>query len=158
MRTSVPGVFAAGDCCEGNNIESGQTQIIGLWANANHQGETAGANMAGQDETYKGNILHNITHFMNMDFIGFGDNRLEGEVLEYGSLEGDLYVRLVLDGKKIVGANILDNYRISGIIKNYMLRLFAGEEFTLPDYQRAMLEKAGLSETFIDEIEEKMHG
>ena len=114
--------------------------------------------MAGQDETYKGNILHNITHFMNMDFIGFGDNRLEGEVLEYGSLEGDLYVRLVLDGKKIVGANILDNYRISGIIKNYMLRLFAGEEFTLPDYQRAMLEKAGLSETFIDEIEEKMHG
>ena len=33
---------------------------------------------------YKGNILHNITHFMNMDFIGFGDNRMQGEVLEYG--------------------------------------------------------------------------
>lgn len=158
MRTSVPGIFAAGDCCEGNNIESGQTQIIGLWANANHQGETAGANMAGQDVAYKGNILHNITHFMNMDFIGFGDNRLTGDVLEYGSLEGSLYVRLVLDGKRIVGANILDNYRISGIIKNYMLRLFAGEEFTLPDYQRAMLVKAGLSETFIDEIEERLHG
>lgn len=158
MRTSVPGIFAAGDCCEGNNIESGQTQIIGLWANANHQGETAGANMAGQDETYRGNILHNITHFMNMDFIGFGDNRLTGKVLEYGNLDGSLYVRLVLDGKKIVGANILDNYRISGIIKNYMLRLFAGEAFTLPDYQRAMLVKAGLSETFIDEIEENMHG
>ncbi len=158
MRTSVPGIFAAGDCCEGNNIESGQTQIIGLWANANHQGETAGANMAGQDVAYKGNILHNITHFMNMDFIGFGDNRLTGEVLEYGSPEGALYVRLVLDKNWIVGANILDNYRISGIIKNYMLRLFAGEQFTLPDYQRAMLVKAGLSETLIDEIEEKMHG
>ncbi len=39
------------------------------------------------DMAYKGNILHNITHFMNMDFIGFGDNRMQGEVLEYGSLQ-----------------------------------------------------------------------
>lgn len=28
MRTSVPGIYAAGDCCEGNNLESGQNQII----------------------------------------------------------------------------------------------------------------------------------
>ena len=42
--------------------------------------------------------------------------------------------------------------------KNYMLRLFAGEQFVLPDYQRAMLVKAGLSVPFIDEIEEKIHG
>ena len=131
---------------------------VGLWANANHQGETAGINMAGGDMAYKGNILHNITHFMNMDFIGFGDNRMQGEVLEYGSLSEDLYIRLVLDGKRIVGANILDNYRVSGIIKNYMLRLFAGEQFVLPDYQRAMLVKAGLSVPFIDEVEEKIHG
>ena len=158
MRTSVPGIYAAGDCCEGNNLESGQKQIIGLWANANHQGETAGINMAGGDAVYKVNILHNITHFMNMDFIGFGDNRMQGEILEYGSLSEDLYIRLVLDGKRIVGANILDNYRISGIIKNYMLRLFAGEQFVLPDYQRAMLVKAGLSVPFIDEVEEKIHG
>lgn len=158
MRTSVPGIYAAGDCCEGNNLESGQKQIIGLWANANYQGETAGINMAGGDAAYKGNILHNITHFMNMDFIGFGDNRMQGEILEYGSLSEDLYIRLVLDGKRIVGANILDNYRISGIIKNYMLRLFAGEQFVLPDYQRAMLVKAGLSVPFIDEVEEKIHG
>ena len=47
---------------------------------------------------------------------------------------------------------------ISGIIKNYMLRLFAGEQFVLPDYQRAMLVKAGLSVPFIDEVEEKIHG
>lgn len=38
MRTSVPGIYAAGDCCEGNNLESGQNQIIGLWANAQSPG------------------------------------------------------------------------------------------------------------------------
>ena len=76
------------------------------------QGETAGINMAGGDVAYKGNILHNITHFMNMDFIGFGDNRMHGRGpgIRY-ACQTDLYIRLVLDGKRIVGANILDNYR-----------------------------------------------
>lgn len=31
METSAPGIYAAGDCCEGNNLLTGQTQIIGLW-------------------------------------------------------------------------------------------------------------------------------
>ncbi len=158
METSVPGIYAAGDCCEGNNLESGQTQIIGLWANANHQGAAAGANMAGHETVFEGNILHNITHFMNMDFIGFGDNRLSGRVLESGSLDEGLYIRVVIDGGRIVGANILDNYRISGIIKNYMLRLFSGDREPIPDYQRAMLLRAGMSEEFIEEMEGALHG
>ena len=158
METSAPGIYAAGDCCEGNNLESGEHQIIGLWANANHQGTAAGANMAGHTVSFEGNILHNITHFMNMDFIGFGDNRIQGEVLESGSAEDGLYIRLVLSGGRIAGANILDNYRISGIIKNYMLRLFSGEAARIPDYQRAMLIRAGLSAEFINQVEEKING
>lgn len=158
METSAPGIYAAGDCCEGNNLESGQTQIIGLWANANHQGAVAGANMTGHTASFAGNILHNITHFMDMDFIGFGDNRIQGEVLEFGRPGDGLYIRMVLRDGKIAGANILDNYRISGIIKNYMLRLFSGEKPRIPDYQRAMLIRAGMLEKWIDQIEEKVYG
>ena len=159
METSVPGVYAAGDCAQGANLESGEKQIIGLWANANRQGAAAGANMAGGKARFEGNILHNITHFMDMDFIGFGDNRIQGELLEQGSLDGDgLYVRAVISGGKVVGANILDSYRISGILKNYMLRLFAGEGGSLPDYQRAMLLQAGLRAEFIDRMEVMTRG
>lgn len=158
METSAPGIYAAGDCCEGNDLESGQTQLIGLWANANHQGMTAGANMAGHFQEFQGNILHNITHFMNMDFIGFGDNRISGEILEHGDLQNGLYIRLVCQGGRIVGANILDHYRISGIIKNYMLRLFAGDRQEVPDYQRGMLVKAGIPETFMDKIAREING
>ncbi|MCB7318829.1 FAD-dependent oxidoreductase [Lacrimispora sp. 210928-DFI.3.58] len=158
LETSVKDIYAAGDCCEGKNLESGETQIIGLWANANRQGRAAGINMAGGDARFEGNILHNITHFMNMDFIGFGDNRIQGEVLECGSLEEGLYIRLVLQEGRIAGANIMDSYQISGIIKNYMLRLFSGERAVLPDYQRGMLIKAGLPAEFIDRIEEKING
>ncbi|MDO4267507.1 MAG: FAD-dependent oxidoreductase [Eubacteriales bacterium] len=158
METSAPGIYAAGDCCEGRNLESGENQIIGLWANANHQGDVAGANMAGQNVSFGGNILHNITHFMDLDFIGFGDNRISGKVLEYGRAEEGLYIRMVFQDGRIAGANILDNYRISGIIKNYMLRLFAGEKSRIPDYQRGMLVKAGLTEELIKEIEDNIHG
>lgn len=158
METSVPGIYAAGDCCEGNNLESGQTQIIGLWANANHQGLTAGANMAGHSREFQGNILHNITHFMNMDFIGFGDNRIQGDCLEYGDLKDGLFIRLVCRDGAVVGANILDNFRISGIVKNYMLRLFTEGSREIPDYQRGMLVKAGISEEFIDKIARKING
>ena len=73
METSAPGVYAAGDCCEGRNIMTGGHQIIGLWANAAYQGQTAGHCMAGDPTVFSGNILHNITHFMGMDFISFGD-------------------------------------------------------------------------------------
>lgn len=158
METSAKDIYAAGDCCEGSNLESKETQIIGLWANANRQGTTAGRNMAGQEASFDGNILHNITHFMNMDFIGFGDNRIQGERLEYGSLEDGLYIRMEIQDGAIKGANIMDCYEISGIIKNYMLRLFSGEKGRIPDYQRGMLVKAGLSEEFIDTIEEKING
>jgi NAD(P)H-nitrite reductase large subunit len=158
METSASGIYSAGDCCEGANLQSGQNQIIGLWANANQQGLTAGANMAGYPTEFKGNILHNITHFMDMDFIGFGDNRIQGEVLEHGSLKEGLFIRLVSKDGKIAGANILDNYRISGIVKNYMLRLFEEGEQKLPDYQRGMLIKAGISEEFIDKIERVING
>lgn len=159
METSAPGVYAAGDCAQGVNLESGEKQIIGLWANANRQGGAAGANMAGGEARFEGNILHNITHFMDIDFIGFGDNRIQGELLEQGALDGDgLYIRAVISGGRVAGANILDSYRISGILKNYMLRLFAGEGGSLPDYQRAMLLQAGLRAEFIDRMEVMTRG
>ena len=159
METSAPGVYAAGDCAQGANLESGERQIIGLWANANRQGAAAGANMAGGAARFEGNILHNITHFMDMDFIGFGDNRIQGELLEQGCLDGDgLYIRAVVAGGKGAGANILDSYRISGILKNYMLRLFAEEGGGVPDYQRAILLQAGLRPEFIDRMEAMTRG
>lgn len=158
METSVPGIYAAGDCCAGNNLESNQHQIIGLWANANRQGRAAGINMAGGEAVFRGNILHNITHFMGMDFIGFGDNRIQGEVLEAGGPDQKFYIRVVVKDGKIVGANILDNYRISGILKNHMLRLFEGDCNPLPDYQQAMLIQEGVPTDFIKRIEEKING
>lgn len=153
METSAPDVYAAGDCSEGHELQSSQNMIIGLWANAAHQGTTAGANMTGTTAEFSGNFLHNITHFMDMDFIGFGDNRLEGEVLTSGNIHEGLFVKAVLQDRRLVGVNILDNYRISGAIKNYLYRIMEGSAKELSPVQKGILIKEGLRPSFIEKLE-----
>ena len=153
MQTSVGNVYAAGDCCQGNNLQSGQTQIIGLWANAGVQGRVAGTNMAGKSDETDGNILHNITHFLDMDFIGLGDNRITGEVYEYVNKKKGFYLRAVLKDGKPVGFNILDNYGISGILKAHLIKLLRGESCKFTPEQRVRLQQLGIDEEFIEYLE-----
>lgn len=153
MRTSAEGIYAAGDCCQGNNLQSGQTQIIGLWANAGVQGRVAGRNMAGVPDEADGNILHNITHFLDMDFIGLGDNRLTGETWTYRNREKGFYLQAVLRDGKPVGFNILDNYGISGILKAHLLKLLRGEPCRFTPEQRGQLKRYGVEQSFMDYLE-----
>lgn len=44
--TSLPDVYAAGDCTETSDVSSGQTKIMALLPNAYMQGKAAGLNMA----------------------------------------------------------------------------------------------------------------
>ena len=158
MQTSCPDIFAAGDCSEGKELQSKDNMIIGLWANAAYQGMTAGANMAGAPAQFDGNFMHNITHFMGMDFIGFGDNRKQGRVIRSGNIEGGLYVEAVVDETGLVGVNILDNYRISGAVKNYLYRLMEKGNADISPIQRGVLIKEGLRPSFIEKLEGTYNG
>lgn len=153
MQTSVAGIYAAGDCCQGNNLQSGQTQIIGLWANAGVQGRVAGRNMAGVSDEADGNILHNITHFLDMDFIGLGDNRMTGEVYEYMNRKKGFYLRAVMNEGKPVGFNILDNYGVSGVLKAHLIKMLRGEPCRFTPEQRGQLLHFGIDEYFIEYLE-----
>lgn len=157
METSVKGVYAAGDVSEGGELQSKDKMIIGLWANAAHQGITAGANMAGASASFDGNFMHNITHFMDMDFIGFGDNRLTGQVITSGDITKGLYVEAVVNENGLVGVNILDNYRVSGTVKNYLYRIIEGKGAALSPIQKGILIKEGLRPSFIEKMEGKFN-
>ena len=150
MRTSCSGIFAAGDCCEGKDLQSGKTEIIGLWANAAAQGECAGNNMAGNCSKYYGNFRHNITHFFDMDFIGLGDPSLAGESYHF---EGkDYTVDMVKNHDRISSINILGNYKISGILKNHLLKQMIGGEASLTVMQQELLISQGMSREFVELI------
>lgn len=156
METACPGIYAAGDCCQGADLLDGGTKIIGLWANAGHQGATAGHNMAGGSGSFEGNIPHNITHFMGMDFVGLGDSRKPGRVLTCGNLQSGLYIRAVLADGRLAGVNILDNYRISGAVKNYFYRQLSAAPAARPKIsriQRGILVKEGVRPSFLRQLE-----
>lgn len=63
MRTSLPDVYAAGDCAEGLDSSCGQKRVLAILPNAHAQGRTAGRNMAG------GSAAH--TNAIPMNAIGF---------------------------------------------------------------------------------------
>ena len=149
METSVPGIYAAGDCCEGRNIMTGGHQIIGLWANAAYQGQTAGHCMAGDPTLFSGNILHNITHFMGMDFISFGDVNAQGEVHTIGKPTDSRYVKAVVSEGELRCVNMLDSYHISGVVKNYMMNRFTGNRAPLPAALRGLLAREGFTDEFL---------
>jgi NADPH-dependent 2,4-dienoyl-CoA reductase/sulfur reductase-like enzyme len=54
MRTSVEGVWAAGDCVETVHLVSGRPVAIALGTHANKQGRVAGINLGGGYATFPG--------------------------------------------------------------------------------------------------------
>lgn len=153
METSAPGIYAAGDCCQGREIMSGGHQIIGLWANAAYQGQTAGHCMAGDPVLFSGNILHNITHFMGMDFVGLGDVRAQGEVYRVGKPSDRRYIEAVVADGELRCVNLLDSYHISGVVKNYLMNRFTGNRAPLPTALRGLLAREGFTDGFLSLFE-----
>ncbi len=79
METSVPGVWAAGDCAEGEDISSGQKRVLAILPNAAMQGRTAGINMAGGSAVFDKGIPMNAIGFFGL------------HAMTAGSYEGELY-------------------------------------------------------------------
>lgn len=66
METTVPGVYAAGDCTEGMDISFGQNRVLAILPNANMQGRCAGVNMAGGDGAFNNAIPMNSIGFFGL--------------------------------------------------------------------------------------------
>jgi NADPH-dependent 2,4-dienoyl-CoA reductase/sulfur reductase-like enzyme len=54
METSIPGVYAAGDCAEAYHLVLGRNVYVPLGTTANKQGNVAGENVAGGAATFRG--------------------------------------------------------------------------------------------------------
>ncbi|MFC2145325.1 FAD-dependent oxidoreductase [Actinomycetota bacterium] len=66
MRTNIEDIYAAGDCCECENIISGDKRSYNLASIANRQGRTAGYNAAGGSEKFDGSIVTSIIKVLDI--------------------------------------------------------------------------------------------
>ncbi len=149
MRTGVPHVYACGDCCEVADIQTGEASSIGLWANAVMQGKVAALNILGKEAEYQGNLIHNITHFMDMDFISIGNCRAQGEHLNWAGNGWRMEAILGDDGRPAC-INILDNAKVSGPLKALLIKRFRSPEAPLGPAARLQLLRSELPREIID--------
>lgn len=119
METSLPDVYAAGDCTESTDISSGDIKIMALMPNANMQGRCAGANMAGGQEVFDKAVPMNSIGFFGLHIMSagsytgerqsvktskglkefyVGDGRLKGFIIVGDTERAGIYTSLIRNG------------------------------------------------------------
>lgn len=86
MMTSIPDVYAAGDCTESDDISAGVRRILAILPGAYMQGECAGVNMSGGDKDYKDAIPMNAIGFFGFHILSAGS--YTGEEYSYTTEKG----------------------------------------------------------------------
>lgn len=103
LRTSLAGVYAAGDCIQVTDRLTGRKTNSALWTLAAEQGCYAAANMLDLGRPYPPPLTRlNSVRFGNLDVVAVG--KIEGErVLTAFERTSRTYRRLVFEGERLVG-------------------------------------------------------
>ena len=100
MQTSIPDIYAAGDCAEFNG------KSYGLWTVAKEQGKIAGANMAGIKTDYSGSIPSTVLKVTGIDLYSAGDFA-GADSWSMVKLDDERYLKIVYDGDVPKGAIVI---------------------------------------------------
>ncbi|MBU4134683.1 FAD-dependent oxidoreductase [bacterium] len=80
MQTSVPFIYAAGDCVEVKHLVNGKNVYMPLGTTANKTGRIAGINAAGGDERFRGITASSAGNVLDMTIAKTGLNEKEAEL------------------------------------------------------------------------------
>lgn len=150
MRTSHEGIYAAGDCCEAPDKQSGGHRNIGLWANAVRQGAVAGTNMAGGTAQFDGHFLVNLGHYLHYDFISIGDISSCGEEDQrYHYADGRCFIEARRDRNGPKCVNLIGGAGCGGVIKNAFLKSLASPGAALSTQAVCLLRQESFPDSFI---------
>ncbi|MDO4270044.1 MAG: FAD-dependent oxidoreductase [Eubacteriales bacterium] len=110
-QTTVPGIYAAGDCTVSHDISANTDRILAILPGAYLQGEAAGMNMAGGDRAFTKAIPMNASGFMGLHMITAGC--YEGE--QYLEQDSERYKLLVTRDNRLVGYIMIGDVDRAGI-------------------------------------------
>lgn len=110
-KTSLPDIYAAGDCCESIDVSTGESKVMALLPNAYMQGECAGINMSGRENVFNKAIPMNAIGFFGTHIITAGN--YTGDVYYEGV--GGNYKKLYFADNKLNGFILVGNIEKAGI-------------------------------------------
>lgn len=83
LQTSVPGIFAAGDCAQIYDRWTGEHKLDSLWPGAVASGRAAGANMAGAKQPYLKGAPFNAAQLFGVHITAIGMLRASSDEEDY---------------------------------------------------------------------------
>lgn len=111
MKTSLPCVFAAGDCTESTDISDGKKKVMALMPNAYIQGHTAGVNMAQGEAVFDNAIPMNAIGFFGYHVMTAGSRTEE----LFCEVTDHTVKKLYWDGKRLTGFELIGDVKNAGI-------------------------------------------
>lgn len=111
QKTSLPDVYAAGDCVTSHDIAADCDRILALLPNAAYQGKTAGLNMAGKETVFDNAVPMNAMGLFDLHMITAGV--YEGE--SYEERGENTYKKLFWKDNLLKGFILIGNVERAGI-------------------------------------------
>ena len=147
IQTSIPGIYAAGDCSEGMDISLGAPRVLAILPNAYMQGHAAGVNMAGGEELFDQGIPMNSLGLFGLHIMTAGTYYTEEQGGEcYEERSEDNLKRLYMKDGLLTGFILMGQIERAGIYTS-LIR----ERTPLNEVDLDMLKKIATSAAFSPE-------
>jgi NAD(P)H-nitrite reductase large subunit len=119
MRTSVAGIYAAGDVAEGVELSTGKRTVNAIQPTAVEQARVAALNMAGRDVDSRGNLVLNVLDTLGLISSSFGQwaGKAGGEHAELIDKDEYRYLSLQFDGGLLIGATSIGLTEHVGVLR-----------------------------------------
>jgi len=119
LQTSVPGIYAAGDCAEAFDMVSGKHVVSAIQPNAADQAYCAAMNMAGKPSVLRGVTQINVVDTLGLISSSFGQwqGAPGGDHAELTDERNHRYLRLEFEGDILVGANSVGLTEHVGVLR-----------------------------------------
>jgi NAD(P)H-nitrite reductase large subunit len=138
MQTNLPGVYAAGDCAETFDYETGRSVIAGVQPNAADQAYCAALNMTGKHAFQRGVRQIDVLDTLGLISSSFGQWQgvRGGQWVEAADESSFRYLRLEFSRDVLIGCNAVGVTEDSGILRELIqnqVRLGAWKDKLLQD-------------------------
>jgi nitrite reductase (NADH) large subunit len=121
LQTSVPDIYAAGDCIESPYRLTGEKYVHAIFPNAVEQGRVAGMNMAGYMVTYEGADRMNSLKHLGLPIMAAGEKQGERVLQEQ---RGDQLKTIYLQDSRLVGFQLAGDIKNAGIYHALMTQKY----------------------------------
>lgn len=113
MKTSVEGIYAAGDVAELNG------QVYGLWNIAIEQGKIAGYNLAGHLTKYKEIVPVTTLNAFGLSLFSMGtiDEKQADHLIVSDKSDENSYSKILIKSNKVIGSIVIGNTKSSPALK-----------------------------------------